>query len=116
MVRLTRIYTRTGDGGQTQLSDLSPVSKTDPRVEAYGDVDEANSAIGVALAAGELPDEIADVLRTVQNEMFDVGADLSNPLRVPDLGPIRHQSFASPRNTSTGWRPGVTSSVIRCRT
>ena len=83
MVRLTRIYTRTGDGGTTQLSDLSAVSKTDPRVEAYGDVDEANSAIGVALAVGGLPDDVADVLRTVQNEMFGVGADLSNPLRVP---------------------------------
>jgi cob(I)alamin adenosyltransferase len=82
MVRLTRIYTRTGDGGNTQLSDLSSISKTDPRVEAYGDVDEANSAIGVALAAGGLPDDVADVLRIVQNEMFDVGADLSNPLRV----------------------------------
>jgi cob(I)alamin adenosyltransferase len=83
MVRLTRIYTRTGDAGQTQLSDLSPVSKTDPRVAAYGDVDEANSAIGVALAAGDLPDDVAVVLRSVQNEMFDVGADLSTPLRVP---------------------------------
>ena len=83
MVRLTRIYTRTGDAGQTQLSDLSPVNKTDPRVEAYGDVDEANSAIGVALAASALPDDVAAVLRTVQNEMFDVGADLSTPLRVP---------------------------------
>jgi cob(I)alamin adenosyltransferase len=82
MVRLTRIYTRTGDAGQTQLSDLSPVSKTDPRVEAYGDVDEANSAIGVALAASGLPDDVAAVLRIVQNEMFDVGADLSTPLRV----------------------------------
>jgi cob(I)alamin adenosyltransferase len=82
MVRLTRIYTRTGDRGNTQLSDLSPVRKTDPRVEAYGDVDEANSAIGVALAAGGLPDDVAAVLRIVQNEMFDVGADLSNPLRV----------------------------------
>jgi cob(I)alamin adenosyltransferase len=90
MVRLTRIYTRTGDGGKTQLSDLSKVSKTDPRVEAYGDVDEANSAIGVALAADSLPNEVADVLRRIQNEMFDVGADLSNPLRVssrPDPPP-----------------------------
>jgi cob(I)alamin adenosyltransferase len=83
MVRLTRIYTRMGDGGRTQLSDLSLVSKTDPRVEAYGDVDEANSAIGVALAAGDLPDAVAAVLRAVQNEMFDVGADLSNPMRIP---------------------------------
>jgi cob(I)alamin adenosyltransferase len=82
MVRLTRIYTRTGDAGQTQLSDLSKVSKTNPRVEAYGDVDEANSAIGVALAAGDLPDDVAAVLQSVQNEMFDVGADLSTPLRV----------------------------------
>ena len=83
MVRLTRIYTRTGDGGQTRLSDMSLTAKTDPRVEAYGDVDEANSAIGVALAAGELPVEIRDALRIVQNELFDLGADLSNPLRVP---------------------------------
>jgi cob(I)alamin adenosyltransferase len=83
MVRLTRIYTRTGDAGQTQLSDLSPVSKTDPRVAAYGDVDEANSAIGATLAAGDLPEDVAAVLRSVQNEMFDVGADLSTPLRVP---------------------------------
>ena len=81
MVRLTRIYTRTGDAGQTRLSDLSPVDKTDPRVEAYGDVDEANSAIGVALAVGGLPDDVAAVLRSVQNEMFDLGADLSTPLR-----------------------------------
>jgi cob(I)alamin adenosyltransferase len=84
MVRLTRIYTRTGDAGQTQLSDLSPVSKTDPRVAAYGDVDEANSALGVALAAGGLPDDVAAVLRSVQNEMFDLGADLSTPLRAPN--------------------------------
>jgi len=82
MVRLTRIYTRTGDSGSTQLSDLSSVSKTDPRVEAYGDVDEANSVIGIALATGGVPDDVATVLRTVQNEMFDVGADLSNPLRL----------------------------------
>jgi cob(I)alamin adenosyltransferase len=91
MVRLTRIYTRTGDAGRTRLSDLSPVSKTDPRVEAYGDVDEANSAIGVALAVGGLPDDVAVVLRRVQNEMFDLGADLSTPLRVPtstDLPPV----------------------------
>ena len=84
MVRLTRIYTRTGDSGKTQLSDLSPISKTDPRVEAYGDVDEANSAIGIALASDGLSKDVAAVLRAVQNEMFDVGADLSNPLRVAD--------------------------------
>ena len=84
MVRLTRIYTRTGDSGKTQLSDLSPISKTDPRVEAYGDVDEANSAIGIALASDGLSKDVTAVLRAVQNEMFDVGADLSNPLRAAD--------------------------------
>ena len=84
MVRLTRIYTRTGDGGQTRLADMSLTDKTDPRVEAYGDVDEANSAIGVALAGHDLPEEVAAVLRTIQNEMFDLGADLSKPLRVTD--------------------------------
>ncbi len=81
MVRLTRIYTRTGDGGQTRLSDMSEARKSDIRVEAYGDVDEANSSIGVALATQQLPGEVAAVLRMIQNEMFDLGADLSNPLR-----------------------------------
>ena len=90
MVQLTRIYTRTGDGGQTRLSDMSLADKTDPRVEAYGDVDEANSAIGVVLAAGGLPESVAAVLRTIQNEMFDLGADLSNPLATdPPYEPLR---------------------------
>ncbi len=83
MVRLTRIYTRTGDGGTTRLSDMSETRKSDLRVEAYGDVDEANSSIGVALATEQLPGEVAAVLRMIQNEMFDLGADLSNPLRPP---------------------------------
>ena len=81
MVVLSKIYTRTGDAGLTRLADMSETSKSDPRVEAYGDVDEANAALGVALATGDLPEEVAQVLRRVQNEMFDVGADLSNPLR-----------------------------------
>jgi cob(I)alamin adenosyltransferase len=81
MVRLTRIYTRTGDGGQTRLADMSVTTKIDSRVAAYGDVDETNSVIGVALATGELPSEVAEVLRLVQNELFDLGADLSTPLR-----------------------------------
>jgi len=81
VVVLSKIYTKTGDGGRTRLTDMSEVSKNDLRVEAYGDVDEANAAIGVATATGGLPDEVAAVLATVQNEMFDVGADLSNPLR-----------------------------------
>ena len=97
MVRLTRIYTRTGDAGQTQLSDLSPVSKTDPRVAAYGDVDEANSAIGVALAAGDLPDDVAAVLRSVQNEMFDSEL-IFRPRCEFRPQPIPHHSSASPRS------------------
>ncbi len=90
MVRLTRIYTRTGDGGSTRLSDMSVARKTDPRVEAYGNVDEANSFLGVALATGELPAPVAELLRSIQNEMFDVGADLSNPVRPhPQWEPLR---------------------------
>ncbi len=81
MVVLSKIYTRTGDGGLTRLADMTEVSKNDLRVEAYGDVDEANAALGVALASGGLPEEVAAVLSTICNEMFDVGADLSNPLR-----------------------------------
>jgi len=73
-VRLTRIYTRTGDAGETSLGDGSRTPKTDPRVEAIGDVDELNSALGWALAAGE-----DETLARVQNELFDLGADLSVP-------------------------------------
>ncbi len=87
MVRLTRIYTRTGDAGQTRLADMSVTAKTDPRVAAYGDVDEVNSAIGVALATGDLPSEVADVCRQLQNELFDLGADLSTPLKPSSDGP-----------------------------
>lgn len=90
MVELTRIYTRTGDSGQTRLSDMSLADKTDPRVEAYGDVDEANSAIGVVLSTSGLPAEVVDVLSSIQNEMFDLGADLSNPLAPnPKYEPLR---------------------------
>src|SRR5215212_1368679 len=84
-VHLTRIYTKTGDTGTTALGDMSRVPKTDPRLGAYADVDEANSAIGMALALGALPDEVADLLRTVQNDLFDVGADLCTPV-VADPG------------------------------
>jgi cob(I)alamin adenosyltransferase len=90
-VHLTRIYTKTGDSGTTALGDMSRVSKTDPRLAAYADVDEANSAIGVALALGQLPDDVATLLRRVQNDLFDVGADLSTPVVQEDLGyePLR---------------------------
>ena len=82
MVRLTKIYTRTGDEGMTGLSNFSRVRKTDPRIEAYADVDEANSAIGVAvsLAHGEFDEDTLHLLSQIQNDLFDLGADLSNPL------------------------------------
>lgn len=80
MVNLTRIYTRTGDDGSTSLGDFSRTSKTDLRLEAYADVDEANSAIGVVLALGSPPADVATVLSRIQNELFDVGADLCTPL------------------------------------
>jgi cob(I)alamin adenosyltransferase len=82
-VVLSRIYTRTGDDGTTGLGDMSRAPKTDPRLAAYADVDEANAAIGVAVAMGGLSTELLDVLRGVQNDLFDVGADLCAPV-VPD--------------------------------
>src|SRR3954464_13973811 len=89
-VRLTRIYTKTGDAGETHLGDMSRVAKTDPRLVAYADVDETNSAIGVALALGDPPAEVTDLLRGVQNELFDVGADLSTPISPdPRFPPLR---------------------------
>ena len=89
-VHLTRIYTRTGDDGTSALGDFSRVSKTDPRLVAYADCDEANSAIGVALAMGALTDELTAVLRTVQNDLFDVGADLCTPIVAdPKYPPLR---------------------------
>jgi len=78
-VRLTRIYTRAGDGGETHLGDRSRVSKTDPRIEAYGDVDELSSHLGVAIADGDLPDAYVAWLREIQNDLYDVGADLAVP-------------------------------------
>ena len=78
-VRLTRIYTRAGDAGETSLGDGSRVPKTDLRIEAYGTVDELNSFVGHALA-GDLPDEFRPWLEQVQNDLFDLGADLSVPL------------------------------------
>jgi cob(I)alamin adenosyltransferase len=78
-VRLTRIYTRGGDAGQTSLGDGARVSKADPRIEAYGTVDELNAFIGFALA-GEVPAEVRPWLEEIQNNLFDLGADLCVPL------------------------------------
>jgi len=90
MVNLTRIYTRTGDDGTTRLGDMSKTTKTDLRLQAYADVDEANSAIGYALALSTLDDDVTAVLRQVQNDLFDVGADLSCPVvPEPELPPLR---------------------------
>jgi cob(I)alamin adenosyltransferase len=78
-VNLTRIYTKLGDGGETHLGDMTRVPKTHPRIEAYGDVDELNAQIGVTLTLGDLPEPYRDWLRRVQNDLFDVGADLAVP-------------------------------------
>ena len=78
-VNLTRIYTRLGDDGETHLGDMSRVPKTHPRIEAYGTVDELNAQLGAVLAAGGLPERYDGWLRRVQNDLFDVGADISVP-------------------------------------
>jgi cob(I)alamin adenosyltransferase len=78
-VNLTRIYTRLGDSGETHLGDMSRVPKTHPRIEAYGTVDELNAQVGLALATQGLPDPYAEWLRHIQNDLFDVGADIAAP-------------------------------------
>jgi cob(I)alamin adenosyltransferase len=89
-VHLTRIYTRTGDAGTTALNDGTRVPKNHPRIEAYADVDETNAALGTALALGQLPEELCAVLRIVQNDLFDVGADLATPIEsAPKYPPLR---------------------------
>jgi cob(I)alamin adenosyltransferase len=82
-VHLTRIYTKTGDDGTTALGDMSRVRKTDPRVGAYADCDETNASIGAAIALGSLSEPIVTVLQRIQNDLFDLGADLCTPV-VPD--------------------------------
>jgi cob(I)alamin adenosyltransferase len=81
-VRLTRIYTRGGDAGETSLGDGSRVTKLDPRIVAFGAVDELNAQIGVALADPDFPDGLREPLEQIQNELFDLGADLSVPAEV----------------------------------
>ena len=97
MVKLTKIYTRTGDEGMTGLSDFTRVRKTDPRIEAYADVDEANSAIGLAmsLAKDEFNTQTVALVTRIQNELFDLGADLATPL---------HESYEyEPIRVPTNW-------------
>jgi cob(I)alamin adenosyltransferase len=89
-VHLTRIYTRTGDDGTTGLSDFSRVSKTDPRLIAYADCDETNAALGVVISLGAPPPDIAIVIARLQNELFDLGADLATPIDPePAYPPLR---------------------------
>src|ERR1700750_2146583 len=90
MVNLTRIYTRTGDAGTTRMGDMSETSKNDLRLKAYADVDETNAHIGVALTLGDLDDDVRRVLTTVQNDLFDVGADFCTPVvATPEYPPLR---------------------------
>ena len=90
MVNLTRIYTRTGDDGTTGLGDFSRTRKTDPRLQAYADANEANAFLGVAITSGDLPEDVLAVLHRVQNDLFDVGADLSTPLQATyEYPPLR---------------------------
>ncbi|MGH3170716.1 MAG: cob(I)yrinic acid a,c-diamide adenosyltransferase [Trebonia sp.] len=90
-VVLSRIYTRTGDDGTTALSDGTRVGKSDSRLVAYADTDEANCAIGAAVTFGQLPTDVNELLGRIQNELFDVGADLAHPItpEPPKYPPIR---------------------------
>jgi cob(I)alamin adenosyltransferase len=95
MVNLTRIYTRTGDGGETRLGDMSTTTKNDLRLRAYADVDEANAHLGVAITTGGLESDVERLLTTVQNDLFDVGADFCTPVVAdPEFPPLRiEQSY-----------------------
>jgi cob(I)alamin adenosyltransferase len=86
-VNLTRIYTKLGDGGETHLGDMSRVPKTHPRIEAYGEIDELNAHIGVTLNVEGLSAEYAEWLRHIQNDLFDLGADLSVPETIDPTRP-----------------------------
>lgn len=89
-VHITRVYTRTGDDGTTGLSDFSRVPKTDARLVAYADVEEANAAIGVAVALGKPADSVRATLLQIQNDLFDTGADLATPVAEnPEYPPLR---------------------------
>jgi cob(I)alamin adenosyltransferase len=100
-VRLTRIYTRGGDGGETSLGDGSRTSKLDGRIVAFGTVDELNAALGVVLA-GEVPDELRPTLARIQNELFDLGADLSVPGEVEGRLRIEQPLVDRLEGTATG--------------
>ena len=100
-VNLTRIYTKLGDGGETHLGDMSRVSKLHPRVEAYGTVDELNATIGVALLQPGMPERFAQWLARVQNDLLDLGADLSVPEAQEDV----EQDASGAEDSSRAARP-----------
>jgi cob(I)alamin adenosyltransferase len=96
-VNLTRIYTKLGDGGETHLGDMSRVSKLHPRVEAYGTVDELNATLGVTLLQPDLPEKMVAWLQRIQNDLLDLGADLSVPGVSPDAGEDSAENDQRPR-------------------
>jgi cob(I)alamin adenosyltransferase len=96
-VNLTRIYTRLGDGGETHLGDMSRVAKTHPRIEAYGTIDELNAQIGLALTTDGMPEAYGDWLAHIQNDLFDVGADIAAP---EDLDSSRERLRVLPEQTT----------------
>jgi cob(I)alamin adenosyltransferase len=102
-VNLTRIYTKLGDGGETHLGDMSRVSKLHPRVEAYGTVDELNATIGVALLQPGMPAKFAEWLRRVQNDLLDLGADLSVPASAEDGEAGQERARLRVEAGYTGW-------------
>jgi cob(I)alamin adenosyltransferase len=99
-VNLTRIYTRHGDSGETHLGDMSRVPKTHPRIEAYGTVDELNAHIGLTLTLEDLPAQYADWLRRIQNDLFDVGADIAAPEGGEAGRPSRERLRVIPEQTA----------------
>lgn len=103
-VNLTRIYTRLGDGGETHLGDMSRVPKTHPRIEAYGDIDELNSQLGVVLATTAVPERFVPWLGRIQNDLFDLGADLSvpEPTEEPDDAEAKRTRLRA-RPEQTAW-------------
>lgn len=107
-VNLTRIYTRLGDSGETHLGDMSRVSKNHPRIEAYGAIDELNAAVGLTLAACEVPEARYVWLARIQNELFDLGADLSVPPSEDDRVRLRVTS------EYTEWLEGACDAVNQC--
>ena len=110
-VHLTKIYTRTGDDGSTGLADFSRVTKTDARLVAYADCDETNAVLGLVLTLGSPSPEVAAVIRRLQNELFDLGADLATPVvPTPAYPPLRIDD-----GYVTGSRPTATASTKACR-